>query len=155
MVNCVECVCAQWETTLQFDVISHKIMSDDSFKTVLTPTDPFCFVDQTMLSKDRHWDLATSIGNSNDTETKWPPSGRRHYKTHFWMKICVFWFQFQWTFLLIDNKSALIQVMALCRIGDTLLPELIMTINNDHSWRHYVTISWAITVTHSGCIAYD
>ena len=41
-----------------------------------------------------------------------------------------FWFQFHWNFFLkgpIDNKSALVQVMASRRTGDKPLPEAMMT----------------------------
>ena len=58
--------------------------------------------------------------------TKWPPFHRRHFQMHFLNeKFCIS-ISISLKFVPkgpINNKSALVQVMALCRTGDKPLPE--------------------------------
>ena len=71
------------------------------------------------LIKSTHWG-----------RNKWPPLSRWHFRMHylekqFWFQI---WFTFHWNFFLcsIDNKMALVQVMAWHRPGEEPLSEPMM-----------------------------
>ena len=58
-----------------------------------------------------------------------------------WLKVFVFWFDFPFKFVLkgpIDNKLALVQVMAGRRIGDKPLPEPMLIQITDAHMRHYI-----------------
>ena len=53
-----------------------------------------------------------------------------------WVKSFVFWLEFHWSLFPIDNKPALVQIMAWGRIGDKSLSEPILTWFIDAYMRH-------------------
>ena len=76
------------------------------------------------------------------TETKWPPFRGRHFQRHF-LEWFFFQFKFHWTISMvrINNKSALVQIMAWRRSGDKPLSEPMLVNLTDTYMRHSTPVS--------------